>query len=67
MCYLIIAVGPCLVLISITEDIVCSLDALDEKSRMNQDKHEITQQFNEFIQFHSSAKQLSEPILNTKI
>lgn len=58
-----VAIGPSLVLISITEDMTCSLDALDKSAKINHhqraDPVEFLQQFNEFIRFHSHAKQLS--------
>lgn len=60
---MIVAIEPSLVLISITEDMECSLDALNKSARPNQNQEantiEFIQQFNKFIKFHSNAKQLS--------
>lgn len=60
MCIMIIATGPCLILISITDDMECSLKNLDKSARTKECPRKIIQQFNEFIQFHAKTKQLSE-------
>lgn len=65
MCVMIITNGPCLILISITKDMICSLRSLDKTASMKK-KTEANQpgniilQFNDFIQFHAEAKRSSE-------
>lgn len=58
MCVMIIAIGPCLLLISMAADLRYSLDTLNKNARTNKSGYEITQQFNQFIKFHSNTKQL---------
>lgn len=58
--FMSIAIGPNLILISITQDLKCSLKTLNRNARVNKNETEITQQFNQIIQLHSNAKQLSQ-------
>lgn len=60
MCIMIIAVGPCLLLTSMTQDIEYHMDALNKCARIKKNRYELIQQFNKLIQFHSNAKQLSK-------
>lgn len=59
MCIMIVATGPSLILICITEDMKCSLHSLDRCARMKENPFKLIRIFNEFIQFHSNTKQLS--------
>lgn len=59
MCIMIIAIGSCLILISLTKDMKCGLNALNESAVETESESQI-QLFNELIEFHSNAKQLSE-------
>lgn len=59
MCIMVVAIGPSLALISITKDMKCCLKSLDNCARTKENHIKIIRQFNEFIQFHSNAKQLS--------
>lgn len=59
MCVMIIAIGPCLLLISMAADLRYSLSDLNRNARMNKNDYEITEQFKRFIKFNSNAKQLS--------
>lgn len=56
---MMIAIGPNLILISITEDMKYSLRALNKKAKSFKKDSEIIQQFIKFIQFHANAKKLS--------
>lgn len=60
MCVMIIAIGPCLTLISMASDLRYSLHTLNRSARANAKPSETTQQFNRLIDFHSNAKQLSK-------
>lgn len=60
MSVMIIAVGPSLILISITEDMKCSLHTLNKCAKASGSQSNIIRQFNEFIQFYCKAKQLSK-------
>lgn len=60
MCIMVIAIGSSVTLISVTQDLNVSLKNLDKSAMMKDSPLEIVQQFNEFIRFHSNAKQLSD-------
>lgn len=60
MAVLIIVIAPCLVLISTTNDIKCGLDMLNTSASKKGSHFKKIQQFNQIVQFHSDAKQLSE-------
>lgn len=63
LCVLVIVIAPCLILISTTNDIKYGLDVLNINARANESDFKITQQFNQIVRFHSTAKQLSDLIL----
>lgn len=60
VCVLIIVIAPCTILISSTDDIKYGLSILNTSARANESQFKIAQQFNQFVRFHSTAKQLSE-------
>lgn len=62
LCVLVIVIAPCLALISITTDMKYELGVLNTSARTNESPFKVTQQFNQFVLFHSKAKQLSKRI-----
>lgn len=60
LCVLIIVFAPCLILISTTDDMKSNLHVLNTSAHTEVSDPELTQQFNEIVQFHSKIKQLSE-------
>lgn len=60
MCIMINATGPSLTLISITADLKRCLRALDKYAKLKENQCKMIRKFNEFIQFQSNAKRLSE-------
>lgn len=60
MSIMVIAIGPCLILISMTKDLKYNLHILDISARLKEDPVKIVRDFSEFIQLHSDAKQLSQ-------
>lgn len=60
MAIMIIAIGPSLVLISMTKDLKHSLHTLDNSTMTKEHHLEIIHQFNDFVQFHANAKELSQ-------
>lgn len=59
MAAMMIAIGPNLILTSITEDIKYSLHTLNKKAKISKKEAEIVQQLIECIQFHAIARKLS--------
>lgn len=57
---LVVVIAPCMILISTADDIKYGLSVLNTSARTKESKFKITQQLNQFVQFHSKIKQLSE-------
>lgn len=61
MSIMIIAIGSCVILISLAKDMQCGLNALNDSAMETEDESEDKAQLlNELIEFHANAKQLSE-------
>lgn len=59
-CISIILIPQFLILISTVTDMVCGLGMLNTSARANESDFKIIEQFNQFVQFHSKVKELSE-------
>lgn len=64
-CVMLVAIGPCLILMSMASDLRYSLYTLNRSARAHAKPSEVTQQFNHLIDFHSKAKQLIKDFSNT--
>lgn len=58
-CISIIIIPQFFVLISTVADMMCGLSMLNTRARANESDFKITEQFIQFVQFHSKVKQLS--------
>lgn len=59
-CISIIVIALSLFSISSVDDMICGLNILNTSVISKESHFKITQQFNQFVQFHSKGKQLSE-------
>lgn len=59
LCLTILAIGTCLILISLAKDIQCYLNLIKMNARDKRNRRKISKKFTHFIRFHSNSKQLS--------
>lgn len=59
LCTSIFAIGTCLTLLSLAEDIKCELHAIKLSATFGKNRLEMLQRFKRFVEFHSFVKQLS--------
>lgn len=61
ICIIVFAIGICVVLISLTEDITEDLENLNESARkIKKNRSEIVKEFIRIVQIHSNSMQLSD-------
>lgn len=61
ICIIVFAIGICVILISLTEDITEDLENLNESARkIKKNRSEIVKEFIRIVQIHSNSMQLSD-------
>lgn len=58
-CLVFFGIGTCSMLFSLINDIKCDLKVINENARHKKNRSKISNQFSQFVQFHSKLIQLS--------